>query len=80
MALTACAAITWAQEPIKVIQPGAAKVADPASYGIGYDIGMQISQGGLKAEDLSKNDLLAGLIDALSGKDPAVRGRKWKLP
>ena len=50
-----------------------AQVGDAASYGLGYDIGMNIASNGLIAADISTDDILAGLLDALAGKDPAVK-------
>ncbi len=77
LGLALAAQATLAQEPLQIVQApaGAQKVSDPASYGIGFDIGSQIAAGGLSAEDLNKNDLLAGLLDALAGKQPAVEGK-----
>jgi FKBP-type peptidyl-prolyl cis-trans isomerase FklB len=74
LALAVLASTTMAQEPIKIIQaPAAGKpIASPSSYGLGYDIGMNLVSGGLKAEDISKDDLLTGLLDAMSGKEPSV--------
>ncbi|GIX00958.1 MAG: peptidyl-prolyl cis-trans isomerase [Pirellulaceae bacterium] len=53
-------------------QPAPTKVSDPASYGIGYDIGQNIASGGLTAADLNTSDLVAGIVDAVSQKEPAV--------
>jgi FKBP-type peptidyl-prolyl cis-trans isomerase FklB len=52
--------------------PNPGNVTKNASYGIGYDIGMNISSGGITAEDVQPSELLKGLMDALAGKDPAV--------
>lgn len=49
------------------------KVSDAAAYNFGYNVGMQFAtQFRLKAEDINQQDFLAGLVAALSGKDPAV--------
>ncbi|RMF42247.1 MAG: FKBP-type peptidyl-prolyl cis-trans isomerase [Planctomycetota bacterium] len=66
-----------AQQPATqtLVPAGASNITDPASYGLGYDIGMNISGGGLTAEDINRADLLAGIFDALSKKDPAVDGQ-----
>lgn len=56
----------------KPAQAGA-PVGDAASYGLGYDIGMNIAGNGLTPEDVNQDDLMAGLLDALAGKDPAVQ-------
>lgn len=61
-----------AQDTQLLTRPGSKPVADPGSYGIGYDIGSNIAAGGVTAEDINQADLLAGIIDGLSGKDPAV--------
>lgn len=56
----------------KPAQAGA-PVSDAASYGLGYDIGMNIAGNGLTSEDVTQADLMAGLLDALAGKEPAVQ-------
>ena len=59
--------------PLKVTQNSAAgQVGDAASYGLGYEIGMNIAGNGLLAEDIARDDIMAGLLDALAGKDPAI--------
>lgn len=60
-----------AQEPIQ-IAPAGKKVGDPASYGIGFELGSNLAQGGLSPEFVTTADLLAGIMDALGGKEPAV--------
>ncbi len=50
-----------------------AKVGDAASYGIGYDMGMNLGSNGLSAADVTAADLLAGIVDALAGKEPSVQ-------
>jgi FKBP-type peptidyl-prolyl cis-trans isomerase FklB len=63
-----------AQEATQLLTPpGAKKVGDVASYGLGYDIGMNMANGGLSDKDIVRDDFLNGLLDALSGKDPAVQ-------
>lgn len=52
--------------------PGAGDVSKNASYGIGYDIGTNIANGGITAEDIQQSELVKGLMDALAGKEPAV--------
>ncbi len=68
---------TQLSDPLK--KPNAAdqssasgSVGDAASYGLGYDIGMNIAGNGLLAEDVVRDDVMAGLLDAMSGKEPAV--------
>lgn len=65
--------ISFAQEITPIIPPGGKKIGDVASYGIGYNVGMDISQGGITAKDVVGTDFLAGLLDALSGKSPTVQ-------
>lgn len=43
-----------------------------ASYGIGLQVGQQLSESGL--EGLLPEALVAGIADALEGKHPAVSG------
>ena len=43
------------------------------SYGIGYNIGMNLSTGGLTAGDVSQEQLVKGLLDALSKKDSVFK-------
>ncbi len=63
-----------AQQITQIAPPQASGTgADPASYGIGYDFGMNISSNGLLASDVKQADLVAGIMDALAGKDPSVK-------
>ena len=77
LALVSTATTVVAQQTTQLADPLAAgagaKVSDVASYGIGYDIGMNISGNGLEAGDVTQADLIAGIMDALAGKDPAVQ-------
>ena len=68
-----------AQEVIPLNTPGAKKITDPASYGIGYDIGSNVAQGGLTADAITQGDFVAGFMDALSGKDPAVATKEIQV-
>lgn len=65
-----------AQQTIPLANPLAAgagaKVGDAASYGIGYEIGMNIASNGLSAADVKQADLLAGIVDALAAKEPSI--------
>jgi FKBP-type peptidyl-prolyl cis-trans isomerase FklB len=78
-ATVVCACIALAssasgQEATQILKtPGASAVNDAASYGIGYDIGMNISAAGFNAADISQTDIVAGIMDALGGKEPAVQ-------
>lgn len=75
-ALTLCLClivqIVSAQEIIPLNSKTAKKISDPASYGLGYQTGMNLAQNGLVADVLTQADILAGMMDALAGKDPAV--------
>jgi FKBP-type peptidyl-prolyl cis-trans isomerase FklB len=77
LALVSTTTTVLAQQTTQLANPLAAgagaKVGDSASYGIGYDIGMNISGGGLTSADVTAADLLAGIMDALAGKEPAVQ-------
>ncbi|MCA9192463.1 MAG: FKBP-type peptidyl-prolyl cis-trans isomerase [Planctomycetales bacterium] len=62
------------QEATQILNlSGGKAIKDAAAYGIGHDIGSNLAQGGLSAEDFSTDDLLAGILDALNGKDLAVQ-------
>ena len=64
---------TQLANPLKAPQdPAQRQVGDPASYGLGYEIGMNIAGNGLTADDIARDDMMAGLLDALAGKDPAI--------
>lgn len=72
-ALVLIPTVSWAQPATQLLTPpGAQKVTSPASYGIGYDMGMNMAAGGIKADDLKADDLVAGLLDALNGQEPKV--------
>lgn len=43
------------------------------SYGIGYNIGMNLANGGLSEKDITQADLLKGFLDALAKKDPQFK-------
>ncbi len=78
LALVSTTTTLMAQQTTPLANPlaagaGATKVGDAASYGIGYDIGMNIAGGGLTAADVTQADLLAGILDALAGKEPSVQ-------
>ncbi len=57
----------------QILTPPGTTVADPGSYGIGYDIGKNIAAGGITAEDLNTDSFLTGMLDALGDKEPAVK-------
>ncbi|MCA9127049.1 MAG: FKBP-type peptidyl-prolyl cis-trans isomerase, partial [Planctomycetales bacterium] len=62
-----------AQQLTPIVPLGTKKVNDNASYGIGYNVGMDLAGGGLAAEDIERADFLMGLMDALAGEKPAVQ-------
>jgi FKBP-type peptidyl-prolyl cis-trans isomerase len=49
-----------------------ASATDQASYGLGYNVGMNFSQRGVP--ELDAESLLAGILDALEGRDPRLDG------
>jgi FKBP-type peptidyl-prolyl cis-trans isomerase FklB len=61
-----------AQEIIPLNTATAKKIADPASYFLGYRAGADLASQGLKAEFIAQADLIAGFMDALNAKEPAV--------
>ena len=72
-ALLLCTSLScFAQEVVPLNTQTAKKVADPASYGIGFGIGSDMKQQGLSSEFMTQADLIAGIMDALAGKEPAV--------
>ena len=65
---------TVAQEATQLLTPpGAQKVGDPSSYSLGFDIGSNFASGGLTDKDITKDDFLNGLLDALAGKEAALQ-------
>jgi FKBP-type peptidyl-prolyl cis-trans isomerase FklB len=60
------------QNPTQNSQASDSGDRDAGSYGIGYDIGMNLSGGGITTEDIKPEDLIAGMLDALAGEDPAI--------
>ena len=74
-AIMLCSTITcFAQEIVPLNTQTAKKVADPASYGVGFSIGTNMKQEGLSAEFMTQADLIAGIMDALAGKEPVIPG------
>ena len=74
-AVLLCTTLTcFAQEVVPLNTQTAKKVADPASYGIGYGIGSDMKQQGLSAEFITQADLITGIMDALAGKEMGVAG------
>lgn len=75
VALLSLGPFAVAQQQNQVLAPigGAQSSADAASYGLGFDMGMQLSAGGIKSSDLIATDFVKGFMDALAGKSPAVK-------
>lgn len=48
------------------------KPMSPPSYAIGLNIGRNLKEAGFKPEDLSKEDLIAGILDMLAGSEPRL--------
>jgi len=61
--------VAVAQDPAPAEQKEVAKPMNPPSYAIGLNIGRNLKEAGFKPEDLSKEDLIAGIMDTLSGAD-----------
>jgi len=57
------------QEPAAAGKKEVAKPMNPSSYAIGINIGKSLKEGGFSMEDISKEDLLAGIMDSVSGAD-----------
>jgi len=77
VALLAAAAIfhgpAWAQENLQILTPADTKpISNVAAYAIGFNIGMNLSGEGVEPGDLSREDLIRGLFEALEGKQLAV--------
>lgn len=70
---TVCAQATQVLTPPGTPAANPADVSKNASYGIGYDIGMNFAAGGFTSSDIQQAELLQGLMDALAGKEPAVK-------
>ncbi len=73
--LLSCALISsgFGQEKVSIeVQKSGPKPGNIAAYKIGNDMGMQLKAGGLEAADISGEDFVAGLMDALKGADSRV--------
>ena len=57
--------------PAPIVQANMA-LKDPSSYALGFNIGSDLSQGGFGEKDIESKDLLIGLLDALSKKEPKL--------
>ncbi len=66
-----------AQEKISVATPAPiaqanAAFKDPSSYAMGFNIGSSLAQEGFVDKDLDSKDLMMGMLDALSKKEPKL--------
>ena len=57
--------------PATIVQ-GISAFKDPSSYAMGYNIGSSLTQDGISDKDLDSKDLLLGILDALSRKEPKL--------
>lgn len=58
------------QEPVPGNVPdGPKKTVEQESYAVGYNIGSNLKSAGFNIADVKKDELLAGILDALSDKD-----------
>lgn len=73
LAIAFLAAPAVAQQPNQILTPPGQNTSDAGSYGIGYDIGMNLAGGGITSQDIKPADIIAGILDALAGKEPAVK-------
>lgn len=54
------------------IIPANMAIKDPSSYALGYDVGSRFSQGGIGDKDIDSKELMIGILDALSKKEPKL--------
>ena len=57
--------------PATIVQ-GISAFKDPSSYAMGYNIGSSLTQDGISDKDLDSKDLMLGILDALSRKEPKL--------
>ena len=57
--------------PAPIFQ-GTTAFKDPSSYAMGYNIGSSLTQDGISDKDLDSKDLMLGILDALSRKEPKL--------
>jgi len=80
VALSALLLIGWthanAQENVGGANPvpaqGSQPIKDLSSYALGFNIGADLARGGFSDKDLESKDLLIGLLDGLSKKEPKI--------
>lgn len=65
--------VARAQENLQILEPAGAKpISNVAAYAIGFNIGMNLSGEGVEPGDLSREDLIRGIFEALEGKELGV--------
>lgn len=57
--------------PAPIVQAGAT-IKDNSSYALGFSLGGDLAQGGITDKDVDSKDLLLGILDALSKKEPKL--------
>lgn len=54
------------------IVPAGATIKDNSSYALGFSLGGDLAQGGIGEKDVDTKDLLLGILDAISKKEPKL--------
>lgn len=67
-----CATTLMAQEKLQILDTNGKTTADPVGYFLGFQFGANLAQNGITAGDVKQEEVIKGMLDALSGKDPAV--------
>ncbi len=67
-----CATTLMAQEKLQILDTNGKTTADPVGYFLGFQFGANLAQNGIAAGDVKQEEVIKGMLDALSGKDPAV--------
>lgn len=67
-----CATTLMAQEKLQILDTNGKTAADPVGYFLGFQFGANLAQNGITAGDVKQEEVIKGMLDALSGKDPAV--------
>ncbi|MFN3193199.1 MAG: FKBP-type peptidyl-prolyl cis-trans isomerase [Aureliella sp.] len=69
-----CYAATATAQETTILTPVVTQGEDAKSwsYGIGYDLGMNMARGGIGTDDIDREGILLGIFDALAGKEPTV--------
>lgn len=67
-----CATTLMAQEKLQILDTNGKTTADPVGYFLGFQFGANLAQNGIDASDVKQEEVIKGMLDALTGKDPAV--------